>query len=500
MNRFPLWHFVLFVTALGFAESGAETTLPDPLPARMWRILPVGDSITEGGSSFANWREPLWVRLTAAGYATLFVGTRSSQGRSGPQTHEGHGGKNAEFLATRLSQPSHRTAADIVLLHAGHNHFDHERPVPGIIASHESIIASCRAANPRVVVLVAKVIPSSKLPKYAYLTELNAALAPLAARLDTPESPVSIVDQADGFDPHTDTVADGVHPNAAGAAKMAGKWFEAIRAHLPQPMPELPMPRLVSYKNHTADPLMLHVFDPPPGAPTAPAKGRPAIVFFFGGGWTHGTPIQFYPECRHFAAAGWVAISADYRIAATHGSAPFDAVADAKSALRHLRSKARWFGVDPTRIVAAGASAGGHLAAATACLTGLDDPGDDLRISPRPDALVLWYPVIDNGPGGYGHDRVGERFREFSPIHNLRPGFPPTLVFLGTQDRYVPVATMKRFAREIRNTGGRCEVRQFSGAGHPIYQYRDPSSRSARAVCLAAADEFLATALPHPRK
>ncbi|MEX1116755.1 MAG: hypothetical protein WEB53_16025, partial [Akkermansiaceae bacterium] len=59
-------------------------------------------SITEGGSPFANWREPLWVGLTAACYATLFVGTRSSQGRSGPLTHEGHGGKNAEFLASLI--------------------------------------------------------------------------------------------------------------------------------------------------------------------------------------------------------------------------------------------------------------------------------------------------------------------------------------------------------------------------------------------------------------
>jgi acetyl esterase/lipase len=267
-------------------------------------------------------------------------------------------------------------------------------------------------------------------------------------------------------------------------------------------MPEPMMPRLVSYKQSATNPLMLHVFDPPPGAPVAPEKGRPTIVFFFGGGWTHGTPVQFYPECRHFSSAGWVAISADYRIAATHGSSPFDAVADAKSALRHLRSHAREFGVDPTRIVAAGASAGGHLAAATACLPGLDDPADDLRTSPRPDALVLWYPVIDNGPGGYGHDRIGKRFREFSPLHNLRPGFPPTLVFLGTQDRHVPVATMERFAAEIRKSGGRCEVRLFPGAGHPIYSFRDSPLPPVRAECLAEADAFLASALPirHLRK
>ncbi len=213
------------------------------------------------------------------------------------------------------------------------------------------------------------------------------------------------MDQATGFDPAADTVADLVHPNATGAAKMRDRWFEALVQVLPTPAGDTTQPQLVPYKTPAGSaPLDLHVFTPP----TGPAAMRPAVVFFFGGGWTTGTPLQFYTECRHFAAQGDVAITADYRISSTHaGATAFDSVADAKSAVRDLRSHATELGIDPQRIVAAGASAGGHLAAAAALLPGLDDPSDDPTVSARPDALQLWYPVIDNGPTGYAYSSFG---------------------------------------------------------------------------------------------
>ena len=80
--------------------------------------------------------------------------------------------------------------------------------------------------------LLALVIPSGKLPKYAYLPELNQAEVLLARELTRPESPVMIVDQFTGFDPQKDTILDKVHPNAQGAEKMAAKWFAALRPWL----------------------------------------------------------------------------------------------------------------------------------------------------------------------------------------------------------------------------------------------------------------------------
>jgi lysophospholipase L1-like esterase len=190
--------------------------------------MPVGDSITEGGKTFANYRYPLLKKLTDAGYRVEYVGSRQSESPAGPLRHEGYGGKNAEFLATAAGRSFRDHPADIVLVHAGHNHFAEEKPVEGIVGATESMVKAFREVNPRVTVLVAEVVPSGKLPKYAYLPELNQALRKLAGRLDAPSQRVIAVDQAAGFDWKTDTIDDTVHPNEKGAEKMAARWFEAL--------------------------------------------------------------------------------------------------------------------------------------------------------------------------------------------------------------------------------------------------------------------------------
>jgi len=200
-----------------------------------WKIMPVGDSITEGGKSFSNWRHQLWQKLTTAGYFVEYVGSRKSESPAGPLFHEGYSGKNAEFLATVIGKSFKKHPADIVLIHAGHNHAIDEKPVPGILASTEKIISDVRGVNPKVIVLLALVTPSGKLPKYSYIPDLNKELATLASRLNHPDQPVIIVDHASGFDPAMDTVDDKVHPNEKGADKIAHCWYQAIIKVLPTP-------------------------------------------------------------------------------------------------------------------------------------------------------------------------------------------------------------------------------------------------------------------------
>lgn len=219
---------IVSVFLLGALAAWAQVAAPV-------RIMAVGDSITAGADFFSCYRYPLWEKLFAAGYVAEFVGTQSSQTRIGPLAHEGYGGKNTEYLAQTVPDNFRAHPADIVLLHSGHNHTVEDQPVPGIIAATEKLIADFRTANPHVIVLLAQVIPAGKLPKYAYIPELNAGLARLAARLDKPEQRVVLVDQATGFDWTTDTVADKVHPNARGAEKMAEVWFAALQTILPPP-------------------------------------------------------------------------------------------------------------------------------------------------------------------------------------------------------------------------------------------------------------------------
>jgi acetyl esterase len=240
--------------------------------------------------------------------------------------------------------------------------------------------------------------------------------------------------------------------------------------------------RVIPYKGVGDAQLTLHVFNPP-GHRVEDA--RPAIVFFFGGGWNRGGPEQFHRQSAHLASRGMVAICADYRTRDRHGTSPDACVRDGKSALRWVRAHAAELGIDPNRIAAGGGSAGGHVAAATAMLEGFNEPGEDTATSSRPDALVLFNPVIDNGPVGYGHDRVKDYWRDFSPLHNIRAGAPATLLLLGTEDRLVPVATAEDFSARMLEAGVRCELVLYEGQPHGFF------NRAKFNETLAEMDRFL---------
>ena len=94
-------------------------------------------------------------------------------------------------------------------------------------------------------------------------------------------------------------------------------------------------------------------------AAVATDSPKAAIVFFFGGGWTSGSPSQFVSQAKALTARGMVACVADYRVASRDGVKPTECVADAKACVRWIRTEAVRLGVDPDRIVAAGGSAGG---------------------------------------------------------------------------------------------------------------------------------------------
>lgn len=217
---------------------------------------------------------------------------------------------------------------------------------------------------------------------------------------------------------------------------------------------------------------------------------RPAIVFFFGGGWVGGTPEQFKSQSQYFATRGIVGIRVEYRVIPKGDKGPpVVCCNDAKSAMRWVRTNAAQLGIDPQRIAASGGSAGGHLAAFTSMCSGIDDPTDDLKISPRANALVLFNPVFDNGPdNGYGAARVGERFKEFSPAHNITPEAPPTMVFLGGNDNLIPVSVLERFQANMEKAGVRCETHIYPGKPHGFFN-REPD----KTATLIEADKFLAS-------
>ena len=244
------------------------------------------------------------------------------------------------------------------------------------------------------------------------------------------------------------------------------------------------------YKTASDTELHLHLFEPPGHDPKK--DQRPAIVFFFGGGWKSGTPAQFEQHARYLASRGMIAAVADYRVERRQKTTPRECVADGKSAVRYLRHNARRLGIDPNRIAAGGGSAGGHVAATTGMCDGFDDPNDPMkdRISSKSNALVLFNPVYDNGPEGYGHDRVKDWFPAISPAHNITKDDPPAVVFLGTKDRLIPVATARKFQENMKALGLTSELHLYKGEPHGFFN-EGRSSFETFADTLRKMDAFL---------
>lgn len=250
---------------------------------------------------------------------------------------------------------------------------------------------------------------------------------------------------------------------------------------------EAPVGTAHVYKRVGDRDLKLFVVSPPDAQP---ADRRPALVLFHGGGWTGGAPTQFNTQAAYLASRGLVCVQVEYRLLDKADKAPpVSCVQDAKSAMRWVRSHAADFGIDPARIGAGGGSAGGHLAAFVGLVEGHDDPADDLTISPRAAALVLFNPVFDNGPiGGWGQARVGERVKEFSPAHNITADDPPAVVFLGRNDKLIPVAIVERFAAAMKSAGVRCETFYYDEQPHGFFNQDPYKTRT-----LIEADQFLAS-------
>ena len=228
---------------------------------------------------------------------------------------------------------------------------------------------------------------------------------------------------------------------------------------------EIAPTRIIPFKQIGDVILSLHFFLPE-GHVTTDKKS--AIVFFFGGGWAGGTPKQFFPQSAYLASRGMVAICAEYRTKNGHQTTPDKCVEDGKSAMRWVRHFASDLGIDPHRIAAGGGSAGGHVAAATATAKGFNDALDP-KVDCMPQALALFNPVYDNGPDGYGYDRVKDYWESFSPMHNLDEKTPPTIVFLGTQDRLIPVETAETFQSQMRALGLRSDLHLYEGQEHGFF-------------------------------
>jgi len=262
-----------------------------------------------------------------------------------------------------------------------------------------------------------------------------------------------------------------------GCAHLSPEQTQAMTRPFPYPS-DLPGARVEIYKTVGDVDLQAYIFEP---SKHRQGDNSAAIVFFFGGGWRQGSPNQFQPHAAYLASRGMVAIVADYRVSARHGVKAVECVRDAKSAIRWTRENAERLGIDPDRIVAAGGSAGGHLAACTGLIGDFDEGSEDTTISSVPNAMVLFNPAlvlapIDDIPFGAERvasltNRMGVDPARLSPYHHIVKGAPPTIIFHGREDTTVPFATAQAFTEAMEDAGNRCVLIAYDNQGHGFFNY-----------------------------
>lgn len=230
------------------------------------RIMPVGDSITQGGQGFASYRYPLYFDLLAAGFDVDFVGTQNTLDGGGlpnpvsypdysttfDRDHEGYWGDRTDELELVVQTAAQLHQPEYVLIHLGTNDIG-QNGAAGVTAADQNlrdIITLMRLEVPTATFLLARVIPIGPSSGYGgnagQVGPLNAVIDTVAAAMDTMASPVQVVDPNAAFDLGTMMQGDALHPNELGEQHMADAWSAALSPLLPPgnpaPLVDLTLP------------------------------------------------------------------------------------------------------------------------------------------------------------------------------------------------------------------------------------------------------------------
>ena len=267
-----------------------------------------------------------------------------------------------------------------------------------------------------------------------------------------------------------------------------------------------PMQEMV-YKT-TKDTLLKIYYIKPTNA--KPGKKYPAIIWIHGGGWTSGTASTFFPHAKYFALRNAVGFSIEYRLVKYGGTGIEVCLEDCKSAIRFIRLHAKELNIDPDKIIVLGDSAGGHLAAALGTIDVFNDTTDDLSISAKPNAMVLYNPCVDmtvyplvknifsnsiqNTKTIDSAAITPEKWqlaRSFSPITYVKKGQPQCLILHGLDDKVIPCEQSVRFAEAMNKAGNDCKILLLAKTRHAFVVPKYTATEAQVVAAIAEGDKYL---------
>ena len=246
--------------------------------------------------------------------------------------------------------------------------------------------------------------------------------------------------------------------------------------------PSGPSGKVYTYKESGGQPRQMEIYFPPQHDPKT-AK-VPGLILFHGGGWTGGSLAQFRTVCDYFAGRGLVTATVQYRMLTKAEAAALPAgetrkrvcITDAKSAIRWFKQHANELGVDPSRVITGGGSAGGHISVLATTNPGLNDPHDPPGIDTTVVAYLLFNPAFSPDDG---------QDQEVDVLRHAEPTLPPAIVFFGTNDPWKK-GWDTLYGKLVREGNKTIDLQIAKNQAHGFFN-RDPW----QTVCILAADRFL---------
>lgn len=193
------------------------------------RVMPLGDSITEGTQIPGGYRTGLWQRLATGGYRVDLVGSQFNGPSSlGDHDHEGHPGWRIDQIDANITSWLQTTSPRTVLLHIGTNDVLQNYNLSGAPGRLSTLLDRITAIAPGADVFVATIIPLSNSGQENAARTFNAAIPGIVQAKANAGKRVHLVDMHSALT--TGDLIDGIHPTATGYDKMAATWYAALRS------------------------------------------------------------------------------------------------------------------------------------------------------------------------------------------------------------------------------------------------------------------------------